>query len=110
MDTNDIGKWLGESGTLIINGDMCEKVEPEEAASQLEALHTELDGIKQQVIKAFDKGEEMVSLIEIQAKMRLLIEKRLKNVKKIPQECVDKYNAAVTEIRDIIKEQAKKET
>ena len=77
---------------------------------QLETLHMEMNKLKNQIAETFEKKEELLDLIEIQAKLRLLIQKRLKGVKKIPQEYVDKYNTVVTEIRDIIKEQAKKET
>lgn len=50
-----------------------------------------------------EKKDKIMGLIEYYAKLRVLILKRMKNLKKIPQEFVDKYNDTITRIRKAIR-------
>ena len=112
---DDIMECLEFEGKLVGNGKMADRDVDAQAIEalekeQLETMHMEMNKLKNQIADTFEKKEELLDLIETQAKLRMLIQKRLKGVKKIPQEYIDKYNAVVTEIRDVVKEQMKKET
>ena len=95
------GKLTDDGAEDIAKDDMTEK--------QKEDLDSELKALRYKIADTFDNKEHLLKDIELQAKLRILIQKRMKEVKKIPKEYVDKYNEVVTRIRDTVKAQAEKE-
>lgn len=111
----ELNEWLDAEGGFGDGSGMddeeveihtIENIEKEKIVS----LHKELLKIKKAIADTFEDKQKMLDLIEMKAKLRLLIQKRLKGIKKIPQEYVDKYNDTVESILQIIEEQASKET
>ena len=73
---------------------------------QTEILEKELLELSKMILDRFsDVGPDLMYDIELQAKLRIMIQRRMKTMKMIPREYFDKYNEIVTEIRDLIKAQ-----
>ena len=111
----ELKEWFEFEGGIVGDGKLSDRgvdIQTNEnlEKDQIDAMHMELNKLEHQIADTFEKKDELMRYITLQAKLRLLIQKRLKGVKKIPQEYVDKYNEIVTGIRDILTEQAEKES
>lgn len=51
-----------------------------------------------------EKQDKILELIQYYAKLRILILNRMKDMKLIPQEMVDKYNETVRRVRSFVAE------
>ena len=77
---------------------------------QKKSLSSELDDLKAKIADSFEEKESILRHVEMATKLRILISKRMKELKMIPQEYVDKYNEVVSEIKGIIDKQVDKDS
>ena len=112
--SDDLKEWFEFEGGIVGDGTLSDRgvdvqVNENLDREQIAAMHTELNKLEHQIADTFEKKDEMMQKITMQAKLRLLIQKRMKGVKKIPQEYIDKYNETVEQIWSIVHEQEAKE-